>query len=277
MKKCVPSSSTSCFTPIAECSPTCSSVTNPSSDCQHCTIIKDKKYTWLEWANTDSHGNVKCTDVSGPGTPTPTTSPTAAAPITVPPQAGGSSLSQAQIDAVVAKHNTLRAGMGASDMMMLTWDPDLASRAQQHSSTCPGSSHSTNRGSDGENMAAQWSSNFQLTSATDLTPSVQRWYDEIGDAGPYQNGGIFSGFQECTAQPCGHYTQVVWAGANKIGCGVTSCPGHGMPGYQLTCQYSSTIPGRTGGNMIGSVIFTKGKPCAACPSGSCTSPALLCS
>jgi uncharacterized protein YkwD len=193
--------------------------------------------------------------------------------------AGASALSQAQIDAVVSKHNTLRAAAGASDMMMLKWNPDLARRAQEHSSTCPGSSHSSNRGNDGENMAASAGSNFQLTSTTDLTPSVQRWYDEISNAGDYQNGGIFSGFGTCTGV-CGHYTQVVWAAANEIGCGVSSCPMSGMPGYQLTCQYRSTLSGKYGGNMYSKVVFTKGTACASCPNGyqTCsTSPAGLCS
>jgi hypothetical protein len=193
-------------------------------------------------------------------------------------QAGGSALSQAQIDAVMSKHNKLRAAVGASDMMMLKWNPDLARRAQEHSSTCPGSSHSSNRGYDGENMAASAGSNFQLTSSTDLTPSVQRWYDEISDAGAYQNGGAFSGFGACTGV-CGHYTQVVWAAANEIGCGVTSCPMQGMPGYQLTCQYRSTLSGKYGGNMQGSELFTKGSACTSCPNDykTCsTSPEGLC-
>jgi hypothetical protein len=193
-------------------------------------------------------------------TAAPTSAPATAAPT------GGSALSQVQIDAVVSKHNTLRGAIGASDMMMLTWSPVLASRAQAHSSTCPGSSHSSNRGYDGENMAASAGSNFQLTGTTDLTPSVQRWYDEISDAGDYQNGGTFNGFGPCTGV-CGHFTQVVWAAANEIGCGVTSCPMQGMPGYQLTCQYRSTLPGKYGGNMGGSGIFTKGTACASCPSG----------
>jgi len=45
-------------------------------------------------------------------------------------------LSQTQQDAVLAKHNELRALAGASDMMMLTWSSALASAAQNASSTC---------------------------------------------------------------------------------------------------------------------------------------------
>jgi len=75
-------------------------------------------------------------------------------------------------------------------------------------------------------------------------------------------------------------TQVVWAGANEIGCGVSSCSLANMPGYQLTCQYRSTIAGKFGGNMQGSNLFTKGAACSSCPSGhtQCTTnPAGLCS
>jgi len=190
-------------------------------------------------------------------------------------------LSVTQANAVVLKHNQLRAGMGATNMMMLSWSQALATRAQQHSSTCPGSTHTSRAilGNDGENMAQSASSSFVLTDTTDLTGSVQSWYDEISDAGSYSNGGTFNGFGPCTGT-CGHYTQVVWADANEIGCGVSSCSLSNLPGYQLTCQYRSTLSGKYGGNMGGSNLFTKGTACSSCPSGhtQCTtSPAGLCS
>merc|ERR1712003_177279 len=97
--------------------------------------------------------------------------------------------------------------------MLMTWDDLLADAAQQYvsgvsllaqqsnaseRSACP-SGHSANRPSGvGENMAWKWSSNFQLTGSTDFTAAVQNWYDEIDDAGPYQNGGAFSGSAPCS-------------------------------------------------------------------------------
>merc|ERR1712134_252901 len=99
-------------------------------------------------------------------------------------------------------------------MMMMVWNDTVASHAQAWADKCPGSTHSdsSNRYGewDGENMAQKWGSNFVLTVNTDLTGSVQSWYDEIKDAGDYKNGCEFTGFDVCSGT-CGHFTQVVWA------------------------------------------------------------------
>merc|ERR1719379_1800662 len=125
----------------------------------------------------------------------------------------------AQREALLVKHNMLRADRDASDMTMMTWNADVAARAQTHADGCS-MSHSSyfERDGDGENIAMSAASNFVLTDYTDLTDSVQSWYDEVSSAGPYQDGGVFSGFDHCTALPCAAYTQVVWAAANELGC-----------------------------------------------------------
>ena len=43
---------------------------------------------------------------------------------------------------------------------------------------------------------------------------------------------------------CGHYTQVVWAQSQRLGCGVSSCPNIGYPNT-IVCNYSP------GGNVGG--------------------------
>jgi hypothetical protein len=212
---------------------------------------------------------------ASPGTPTqapvnPVT-PTQA-PVT------GDALTQIQKDALVKKHNDLRAGMGASDMLKMEWDDTIAKATQTYVTACP-SGHSQNRNNVGENIAWKWASGFskQSLATTDLTPSVQSWYDEIKDSGPYKTGGTFQGFGQCTGV-CGHYTQVVWAKANKLGCGLAYCPHRtGMPGYELVCQYGTSVSGAHGGNMQGSTLFTKGGACASCPSGFTACSQQLCS
>lgn len=189
-------------------------------------------------------------------------------------------LSTTQRDAVLNYHNNLRDAMSASDMMKMTWDDSVAAHAQTWADGCPGGTHSdssTGRSSqyDGENMAQSASSNFELTESTDLTASVQNWYDERSAAGSYKSGGTFTGFGECTST-CGHFTQVVWASANVLGCGVASCTLSGMDGYLLVCQYHASVSGAYGGNMMGSTIFTTGDACTACPTGFTTCSSNLC-
>jgi hypothetical protein len=233
----------------------------------------NNKITRTELQKALDDGTVKLGVGSGPVVPTvmptvmpPTVMPTVAPTMTPATGGAGAFPSQAQIDAIVMKHNALRGGLGASDMMKMEWDATLAVRASAYVAGCP-SGHSQNRGmSIGENIAWKWASNFQLTASTDVTASIQAWYDEISAAGQYKDGGTFTGFGQCTGV-CGHYTQVVWAAANKIGCGLASCPHRtGMPGYELVCQYSSSV-GRWGGNMRGATLFTKGAQCSKCPSG----------
>jgi len=228
------------------------------------------------------------------GTAAPATKPPATvAPTTKAPSSGILTLSQK--DAIVKKHNALRAGLGASDMMKMTWDDTLANAAQQYvsglsllaqqtnvssqkSQKCP-RGHSQNRANSvGENMAWKWSSSFQPADLvnTDFTPSVQSWYDEIKDAGPYKTGGRFGGFGKCSGV-CGHYTQVVWAAENKIGCGAAYCPhSTGMGGYELVCQYGTSVSGGYGGNMGGATVFTTGTACSKCPSNFMTCSSNLC-
>lgn len=209
--------------------------------------------------------------------------------------ATGSDLSPMQAAAIVKKHNDLRSIMGASDMMKLTWSPDLAARAQLYSSDSP-RCHDNNPnykikeardvlGLDGENTLT---SDGRLTPETDVTASVQSWWDEKKDCGCYQTGGEFSGFDLCKGY-CAHYTQMVWSSANEIGCGLSSCKDVGprmidgvpvmsyVPGFQLTCQYRSTLPGRTGRYMKDHTVFTKGKYCSACPDGISSCVNALCS
>ena len=70
-----------------------------------------------------------------------------------------------------------------------------------------------------------------------LGPLVQMWIDE-------KNGyNLRTG--ACTGV-CGHYTQMVWHNSDKVGCGLTKCPGKGVI---LVCDYLRA------GNMRGSITF----------------------
>jgi len=191
-----------------------------------------------------------------------------------------SSMSATQLGDVLAKHNELRRNMGASDMMMMVWNDTVASHAQAWADKCPGSAHSNSSDRlstyDGENMAQAAGSHFVLTDNTDLTGSVEDWYNEIWNAGDYKNGGTFTGFGVCNGT-CGHFTQVVWASANALGCGVAACQLNGLDGYVLVCQYHATVSGTYGGNMGTKTLFTKGTACSDCPSDYQTCTDSLCS
>nr|XP_034330685.1 GLIPR1-like protein 1 [Crassostrea gigas] len=67
---------------------------------------------------------------------------------------------------------------------------------------------------------------------------------------------------------CGHYTQVVWAETEYVGCAVASCSPLVLPGgttwssgYYYVCNYGES------GNFNGARPYVSGATCSQCPSG----------
>ncbi|VDM25389.1 unnamed protein product [Hydatigera taeniaeformis] len=64
---------------------------------------------------------------------------------------------------------------------------------------------------------------------------------------------------------CGHYTQMIWATTDKVGCAMRQCDGlrsdWDNPQYLIVCQYSP------GGNYVGQKPYEYGPSCSKCPRG----------
>ncbi|KAI5819033.1 CAP domain-containing protein [Pyronema omphalodes] len=119
-------------------------------------------------------------------------------------------------------HNDYRAVHGAGP---LSWDQNMANFAAGVSATCV-FEHSG--GPYGENLAAGYDSPAQ---------AIKAWYDE-NEMYSYAGGGFSSA--------TGHFTQLVWKGAQKVGCAEVNCAGRGgTPGKFFTCNYDV-------GNVLGS-------------------------
>ncbi|ODV58808.1 CAP domain-containing protein, partial [Ascoidea rubescens DSM 1968] len=122
-------------------------------------------------------------------------------------------------------HNAKRALHGVSD---LVWDEEVYQYAKSFADaySCPADgmlSHSD--GSYGENLAAGFSSAASV---------VDAWYEEI----QYYNFNN-PGFSMAT----GHFTQLVWASTDKLGCAYKDC--NTIYGRYVVCNYSPP------GNVIG--------------------------
>ena len=156
-------------------------------------------------------------------------------------------LAQVEVDAVnmafnqmhLDKHNEYRALHGADP---LVYDQSLAAAAQAWSedqSSNDQMQHDSNRGNAGENLAMYWSSNAETTRHTleETTFATDAWYNELTDPGyNFNDPGFSSG--------TGHFTQVVWKGTQKLGCGVS--------GKFITCRYSP--PGNYGNQFVANVL-----------------------
>lgn len=142
----------------------------------------------------------------------------------------------------VTSHNTYRNNVNPSaiNMQPIQWSNDLASSAAKWASQCKWQ-HSQTPGV-GENLYA----------SSMRSPNTNN-YDPSGAVVSWGNEKVNYDYNTNTCAPnqvCGHYTQVVWANSDKVGCAVQDCQnlqGTSWPngGTFVVCQYSPP------GNWIG--------------------------
>ncbi|RDX50221.1 PR-1-like protein [Lentinus brumalis] len=133
---------------------------------------------------------------------------------------------QSDIDAYLKGHNTVRAQHGAA---ALTWDENLAAKAQQWANGCVFQHSGGSLGPYGENLAAG-------TGDYSIAAALKSWTDEV------------SSYDPNNPQPS-HFTQVVWKSTKTVGCAVQTCNGIFDPKFgpakYYVCEYSPA------GNVIG--------------------------
>ncbi|WP_244918176.1 CAP family protein [Nostoc linckia] len=149
-------------------------------------------------------------------------------------------LAKLRSDAVSA-HNTHRAKHKSPNV---TIDNTLNESAQAWAQTIAAKGdleHSTNRNNVGENI--YWGGDSASLGST----AVDEWYSEIKDYD--YNNPVFSG-------ATGHFTQVVWKGSTKVGCGAAPGPatidGTKYDGVYVVCQYSpaGNVKGQFADNVL---------------------------
>lgn len=124
------------------------------------------------------------------------------------------------IEECVQTHNRFRSGVDppASNMLYMTWDPDLAKTAKAWAKKClfKHNIYIKERGKTHPRFSSV-GENIWTGSASGFSPKagITAWYNEV-DVYTYAT-------QKCS-RVCGHYTQVVWATSYKVGCAVHFCP-----------------------------------------------------
>ncbi|KAL5006300.1 hypothetical protein ScPMuIL_015106 [Solemya velum] len=153
---------------------------------------------------------------------------------------------------IVDYHNRLRGLVQptATDMLKMTWDGELAMLAQRWSDNCVIKHDPANRRDIPGRMPVGQNLGYNYTSWTDV---IKAWYDER-DHYDFNAGAAVGN------KVIGHYTQLVWADSNKIGCGFSVC---GVTKF-YACNYGPA------GNFVGGRPYTSGKACGSCP-GHCSS------
>nr|XP_023400738.1 peptidase inhibitor 16 [Loxodonta africana] len=154
---------------------------------------------------------------------------------------------------VVEAHNFYRAQTNppAANMLKMLWDEELAVFAKAYAEHCVWA-HNPHRGRRGENLFAI------MGDSMDVQMAVAEWHRER-DYYNFTTGACQPG------QMCGHYTQVVWAKTERVGCDSHLCAKlqnvEDSNVHFLVCNY---VPP---GNVIGQKLYEVGPPCSACPRG----------
>jgi hypothetical protein len=135
----------------------------------------------------------------------------------------------AELEGTLAAHNEARAAEGVP---ALTWDAELARIAAQWGEGCEDSDgnglidHNDERSADyptyvGENIYAS-------TGGATGPSAVGAWIEEEQD---FDKGSC-----QCSGT-CGHYTQVMWAETERVGCALVSC-GSLLFASTVICNYA---------------------------------------
>jgi pathogenesis-related protein 1 len=128
---------------------------------------------------------------------------------------------------ITAAHNAARAAVDPPadpPIPPLTWDPQVAAVAQAWADDL------ASRGCPLEHASTGYGENI-FWSGGSATPEdvVELWVLE-GGCYDYDAIECFPETCSCIHFPCPtcwHYTQVVWRGSERLGCGVADCPGGG--------------------------------------------------
>ncbi|MFT7809165.1 peptidase inhibitor 15 [Arapaima gigas] len=180
-------------------------------------------------------------------------------------------ISQNDMIAILDYHNKVRGKVfpPAANMEYMVWDDSLAKSAEAWAAACL-----WDHGPQyllrflGQNLSVRtgrYRSILQL---------VKPWYDEVKDyVFPYPRDCNPRCPLKCYGPMCTHYTQMVWATSNRVGCAIHTCHNMNVWGSvwkratYLVCNYSPK------GNWIGEAPYKVGVPCSACPpsyGGSCS-------
>ncbi|XP_023262151.1 cysteine-rich secretory protein LCCL domain-containing 2 [Seriola lalandi dorsalis] len=164
---------------------------------------------------------------------------------------------------IIQLHNKLRGVVypTASNMEYMVWDDELERSATHWAGECQWDHGPQDLlMSIGQNLAVHW--------GRYRSPAfhVQAWYDEVKDyTYPYPHECNPWCPERCSGPMCTHYTQLVWATTNRVGCAVHVCPKMDVWGeiwenaVYLVCNYSPK------GNWIGEAPYQHGRPCSQCP------------
>ncbi|XP_065283727.1 scoloptoxin SSD43-like isoform X2 [Dermacentor albipictus] len=159
----------------------------------------------------------------------------------------------------------------AANMRKLYWNSELASVAQAHANQCtsewaykhdePSARKTVNFDTVGQNAA--WEAFNYDQSKRSWRTQIDNWIAEYADC-PADRIAYFRDRDDGVR--IGHFTELIWADAQYVGCGYSYYTLDGVEGdkkYQgfYVCNYAPT------GNVFSKPIYQAGPTCSSCPEG----------
>ena len=151
----------------------------------------------------------------------------------------------------------------AANMKELVWDTAIENFAQNYTNSDPDVHNPNAKNLYGENLYwfSKSCSDKNQPGIFDASVAVSDWFNESR----LYDGNTVYGSQK-TNSVVGHFTQVVWAETEAIGCGISDCvtvvPQARWTVYKqhviILCNY------RVAGNMYNRNIYLSGTPCTNC-------------
>jgi len=179
-------------------------------------------------------------------------------------------VSQDEIQEILSFHNKFRAKIArgeekrgrpgpqppAANMRKMEWDDELATVAQRHADQCNfahdcSDCRKVDRFGVGQNLYIYKQS--LRAPATNWGKAVTDWYDEVK---LFSNKKV-EPFKFSAA--IGHFSQLVWADTDKVGCGATTYKDGKWFATLYTCNYGPN------GNFIRGQMYKQGSACSSCP------------
>ncbi|XP_060084712.1 GLIPR1-like protein 1 [Ylistrum balloti] len=140
-------------------------------------------------------------------------------------------------------HNDVRQHLNPPPKIMerMQWSDVLAGKAQEYAERCEWQ-HSDKSGRRNKLGYRFVGENLYISTAYGVTKSVKSWADEKAYYDYWANTCV-------PGQQCGHYTQMIWATTNMVGCGIHFCRKVAFwrrgDAYYVVCNYGP------GGNING--------------------------
>jgi len=179
-----------------------------------------------------------------------------------------------QVRRDIANGNKYNGFATANRMIEMTWDDELAKLAEYLAKTCVWG-HDQCRNTDayryaGQNLAqATGPPTYFATINAVIDYLFIDWVNEYTSA----DMTYISSYHNNPTTDIGHFTQIITAGANKVGCAMTTYAANADNSVQNSfwvCNYSLT-------NMLGQAVYTTGAPGSACTTGGSVTYPGLCS